>query len=118
MQKKLKTHYLTRRLRTRSKIKKTNSSTPRLSVFRSHKHIYGQLIAMVANGKVLVAASDRELKEKKGTKTELAYKVGQLLAQKARKKNFKKVVFDKGSYSFKGRVKALAQGAREEGMTF
>lgn len=89
---------------------------PRLCVFRSNKHIYAQLIND-QNGKVLLAASDLEVK-KKGTKKELAQEVGKLIAQKAKKKKIEKVVFDRGGYKYHGRVKALAEGAREQGLIF
>jgi large subunit ribosomal protein L18 len=89
---------------------------PRLCVFRSNKHIYAQLIND-ENGKVLLAASDLEVK-KGGTKKELAHEVGKLIAQKAKKKKIEKVVFDRGGYKYHGRVKALAEGAREQGLIF
>jgi large subunit ribosomal protein L18 len=114
----LKSNPWRRRLRTRAKIKKTNPKALRLSVFRSNKHIYSQIIDVFAGGKVLVSANELEIKEKKGKKSEQAGQVGQLLAQKALKKKIKTVVFDKSSYSFKGRVKALAEGARKEGLQF
>jgi len=91
---------------------------PRLSVFRSNKYIYGALVDDSA-GKTLVSASERQLKVKsKVTKTENAFEVGKLLATKAGKKNIKKVIFDRAGYLYHGRVKALAQGAREGGLEF
>lgn len=116
-----------RRAKLRAKIKGT-ASRPRLVVFRSNKCIYSQIIDD-QKGKTLVAASESELesdkkrvilKNKKGTgsKTERAKVVGQLLAQKALKKGIKKVVFDRAGYKYHGRVKALAEGAREEGLVF
>ncbi len=118
MNKKLKNKRLRRQLRTRSKIKRTNPEALRLSVFRSNKHIYGQIIDVKAQGKVLVAVSDKELKDFKGKKIDKAKAVGRRLAEKALKKKIKKVVFDKGSFAFKGRVKAFAEGAINGGLKF
>jgi large subunit ribosomal protein L18 len=110
----------TRDLRIKRKlhVRKTVSGTaekPRLAVFRSNVHIYAQLIDDV-NAKTLVAVSDKELEAE--NKTELAKKVGQLLAKEAKAKKIEKVVFDRAGYKFHGRVKALAEGAREGGMIF
>jgi len=134
-----------RKTRTRSKICGTKAQ-PRLSVFRSNKDIYGQLIDD-KKGETLVSAGGRDLAEdeKRATlktqkktestekktseisgtsvssvlpKTEKARLVGKLLAQKALKKDIKKVVFDRGSYRYHGRVRALAEGAREKGLKF
>lgn len=92
---------------------------PRISVFRSSKHIYAQIINDT-KGQTLVASSDLELKnlDKKLTKTEVAKKVGDALAAKAIKKKIKVVIFDRGGYKFHGRVKALAEGARKGGLVF
>jgi len=91
---------------------------PRLAVFRSHKAIYGQVIDDQA-GQTLAAASSHELgKESKMTKTEQAFKVGEALAAKAAKKKVKRVVFDRRRYRYHGRVKALAEGARQGGLEF
>jgi large subunit ribosomal protein L18 len=105
-----------RKNRVRSKIK--NSDKPRLSVYRSNAHIYAQVIDD-ANGKTLVGASEKELalKEKK-SKTEVSKELGSLIAKKALGKKIKEVVFDRGSYKYHGRVKALAEGAREGGLKF
>lgn len=89
---------------------------PRLSVFRSNKFIYAQIINDI-DGKTLVGISEKELTEK-GVKTDKAKKLGMLLAKKALKKKIKTVVFDRGSYAYHGRVKALAEGAREGGLVF
>lgn len=105
-----------RRLRARSRIKGTKSR-PRLSVFRSSKRIYAQLINDAA-GETLASASNFELGEATGTKTELAGKVGKFLAQKALKLGISKAVFDRGRYRYHGRIKALAEGAREGGLEF
>ena len=106
--------------RVRAKIK-AGSDRPRLSVFRSLKHIYAQIIDD-KKGHTLASASSIEilknLKEKKLKKKEVAYEVGKLLAKKAKKIGIKKVVFDRGPYKYHGRVKALAEGARKEGLEF
>ena len=98
---------------------------PRLCVFRSNKHIYVQIIDD-EKGHTLVSASDLELQKKKKKKIKnektkrvsLAYEVGKLIAEKAQKKGVKKVVFDRGGYKYHGRVKSLAEGAREGGLDF
>lgn len=104
-----------RQCRVRFKIKGT-AERPRLSVFRSLKHIYAQLIDDEA-GKTLVSAKDKEIKAG-GKKSELAGAIGKLLAQKAQVKNIKRVVFDRGGYKYHGRIKAVAEGAREGGLKF
>jgi len=89
-----------------------------LCVFRSLRHIYAQLIDD-KEGKTLVSASDLEIKKKKGVKkTEIAKEVGKLIAKKAVAQKIKKVVFDRGGYKYHGRVKNLADGAREGGLEF
>ena len=106
-----------RHARVRAKISGT-PECPRLNVFRSAKHIYAQLIDDV-NGVTLAAAStmDKEF-EGAGGNTEAARKVGQLLAKRALDKDIKDVVFDRGGYIYHGRVKELAEGAREGGLNF
>lgn len=108
-----------RAARVRAKIV-GGSSCPRLSVFRSNKHIFAQLIDD-AKGLTLVSASDQELKTKKGegqNKVSASMAVGKLLADKAIAKKIEKVVFDRAGYRFTGRVKAVADGAREGGLKF
>lgn len=100
--------------RIRSKVSGT-SVRPRLSVHRSLTSIYAQLIDDVA-GKVLVSASS--LKDKKGSKVEAAKKVGMELAKQAKAKKIEKCVFDRSGFLYHGRVKALAEGAREGGLEF
>jgi len=104
-----------RRARVRSRVEGV-SERPRLSVFRASQHIYGQLIND-ASGKTLASASSLEIKTK-GKKSDLAKEVGKLLAKKAAEKGIKAVVFDRGGYAYHGRVKALAEGAREGGLNF
>ena len=103
------------RRRIRKKISGT-SSKPRLSVFRSNKNIYAQCIDDVS-GTTLAAASSKDVTVK-GTKIDIAKEVGKALAQKASSAGISKVVFDRGGNLFHGRVKALADGAREGGLSF
>lgn len=106
-----------RKTRVRMKIKGT-AEKPRLSVFRSNKRIYAQLIDD-EKGRTLVAASEKEIKFKtKQTKKEKAASLGEILAEKALKKKIGQVVFDRGSHRYHGRVKALAEGARKGGLKF
>ncbi|NVK17862.1 MAG: 50S ribosomal protein L18 [Methylocystaceae bacterium] len=107
--------------RVRYQIRKRATGRPRLSVFRSSKHIYAQIIDD-ANGVTLVAASsiEKDLKGslKTGADTDAATKVGALVAERAVKAGIKDVVFDRGGYRYHGRVKALADAAREAGLSF
>ncbi len=131
-----------RHQRLRAKIKGT-VEVPRLCVFKSAKHIYAQLIDDDER-KIILSANDLKLKpsknylsrstqkklktqaegkkEKKETlksrKVNIAYKIGKIVAQESLKKKIKKVVFDRGGYKYHGRVKALAEGAREAGLQF
>jgi large subunit ribosomal protein L18 len=113
-----------RNIRTRAKIF-GSTDRPRLSVFRSLSHIYAQIIDD-NKGQTLVEANDLELKKNKVEKGEdhlkgkiaLAHRVGMLLAERAIQKNIKKVVFDRGSFLYHGRVEALAEGARKGGLEF
>ncbi len=105
-----------RHARVRAKVLGT-VERPRLSIFRSNKFIYAQIIDDEA-GKTLVAASDMELKGKKKGKIESSKTIGTELAKKAKEKNITKVVFDRGGYLYAGRVKAVAEGAREGGLDF
>ncbi len=110
-----------RKRRTRWWIRKLAGGKPRLSVFRSNKHIYAQIIDD-ERGHTLAAAStlDRELREKlpKGSDKAAAREVGLLIARRAREAGVERVVFDRGAYKYHGRVKALAEGAREGGLQF
>lgn len=103
-----------RAIRIRKKIAFV-SDRPRLTVFRSNMHIYAQIIDD-SKARTLVAASSKETKATK--KMEQAVEVGKLIAEKAKNAKITKVVFDKGQYKFHGRVKALADGAREGGLQF
>lgn len=104
-----------RHKRVRSRVSGTDSR-PRLSVFRANKHIYAQLIDD-NSGKTIISASSSEVKSK-GKKADLAKEVGKLVASKAIAKSIKAVKFDRGGYAYHGRVKALAEGAREGGLEF
>ena len=107
-----------RHARVRSKISGT-AERPRLNVFRSNKHIYAQLIDD-ANGVTLASAStmDKGFEASSSSNAEAATKVGEAIAKNAAEKNIKSVVFDRGGYLYHGRVKALADAARENGLEF
>ena len=107
-------------VRTRLSIKAASRGRARLSVFRSGRHIYAQVIKD-DDGKTLASAStlDKDLKSKvNNASKDAAVMVGKLLAERAVKAGVKEVVFDRGSYMFHGRVKALAEAAREAGLSF
>lgn len=105
-----------RHKRVRAKISGTNK-VPRLCVFRSNKHVYAQLIDD-ENGRILLFAKDSEISKKLKGKTNVSKEVGKLIAKKAIDKKFEKVVFDRSGYQYHGRVKSLAEGAREGGLKF
>ncbi len=111
-----------RKKRIHKRIRKTAVGTPerpRLSVYRSNKEIYAQLIDD-NTGTTLASASsrDKELSKAKGTKSEIASQVGKAIAEKALKAGIEKVSFDRGGNLYHGRVKSLADGAREAGLKF
>lgn len=111
-----------RRKRIHKRIRKISTGTatkPRLSVYRSNKEIYAQLIDDT-NGVTLMAASsrDKDLSKEKGTKTEIANMVGKAIGEKAVKAGIEMVSFDRGGNLYHGRVKSLAEGAREAGLKF
>jgi|SRR3954451_22984484 len=107
---------LKRRKRIRGKVAGT-AERPRLAVFRSNKGIYAQVIDD-SSGRTLAAASTQQLDDAAGTKKEQATKVGKLIAERAKGQGVESVVFDRGGYLYHGRVAALADGAREGGLTF
>jgi len=117
---KKKESHLKRKRRIRRKIRGT-SERPRFNVYRSNNHIYAQVIEDIT-GKTLVAAStiSKDIKDKikKNKKAEAAKKVGEFIAKKAIAKGIDKVVFDRGGFLYHGRVKAVADGAREAGLKF
>lgn len=115
------TQYERRRARVRRALKSRADGKPRLSVFRSSKHIYAQIIDDGA-GRTLAAASslDKDLRSalKTGADKAAAAAVGKLVAERAKAAGIEAVVFDRGAYLFHGRVKALADAAREGGLKF
>ncbi len=118
---KLKITNARRQKRVRLFLRRSANGRPRLSVFRSSRHIYAQVIDDL-KGETLVSASSLEktLREagKTGADIDAAKAVGKLLAERAVKNGVKEVVFDRGRYLYHGRVKALADAARESGLSF
>ena len=111
-----------KRIRRHARVRSQLSGTakkPRLAVFRSNKEIYAQVVDDVT-GKTLAAASsrDKDVASTKGTKSELATLVGKAIAEKAVKAGINTISFDRGGYQYHGRVKLLAEGAREGGLKF
>ncbi|MET7028388.1 50S ribosomal protein L18 [Sediminicola luteus] len=111
-----------RRQRIRRRIRKVSfgtSTKPRLSVFRSNKEIYVQLIDDTKGVSLAAASSrDKDFSSLKGTKSEIATQVGKAIAEKAQKIGIETVAFDRGGNLYHGRVKSLAEGAREAGLKF
>jgi large subunit ribosomal protein L18 len=105
-----------RAIRVRSKVRGT-TERPRLSVFRSNRAIWAQLIDD-SKGRTLASAGSVHVKEKGLSKADQAAKVGEIVAQRAKAAGIGKVVFDRGPYLYHGRVKALAEGARQGGLDF
>lgn len=106
-----------RHKRVRAKIFGTKDR-PRLSVYRSNKHLFLQLIDD-EKGKTILSVSDKHIKLKKARKkTDFAYETGKLLAKLAKEKKIVKAIFDRGGYKYHGRVKKVADGAREGGLKF
>ncbi|KKS06250.1 MAG: 50S ribosomal protein L18 [candidate division WWE3 bacterium GW2011_GWF1_42_51] len=110
-----KTNIERRKLRVRKKITGTGA-TPRISVFRTNKHIYAQLIDDTKGHTIASVSVEIEKTAKGKTKTEIAFEAGKALAEKAKEKKVKEAVFDRNGFRFQGRVKALADGAREGGL--
>jgi len=117
----MKTNKKQKRIRRHARVRSSivgTAARPRLSVYRSNKHIFLQLIDDKAQ-KTLVGISDKGIAKKKGiTKSVLSYETGKLLGEKAHKLGIKKVVFDRGGYVYQGRVRKIAEGAREAGLVF
>ncbi len=108
------------RRRRQRRVRKKVTGTPlrpRLNVFRSNKHIYAQVIDDM-HGETLAAASscEKKLRESDLSGREKAYRVGEILAERAQQRNVDKVVFDRAGYKFHGQVKSLAEGARDGGL--
>ncbi len=110
-----------RRQRNRAKLRRARNDRPRLSVFRSGKHIYAQVIDDISR-KTLASAStletDLKSKLKSGANVDAAKEVGKLVAERAKAAGVETVIFDRGGYLYHGRVKALADAAREGGLAF
>lgn len=108
-------------MRVRAKIRGAKIISPRLSVYRSLNHIYAQIIDD-EKGATLVSASDRAIIQEPGKKSlskkDLAFKVGELIAERALRRKIQKVVFDRGGRVYHGRVKAVAEGSRQGGLKF
>ncbi len=122
MEKKIKNKKVYGRNRIKMRIRKKISGTaekPRLSIYRSNKQVYAQLIDD-ENGKTLLSASTKvkSILEAKEPKVEKSKKVGILIAERAKEAGITTVVFDRNGYMYHGRVKALAEGAREGGLKF
>lgn len=111
-----------KRTRRHKKIRTRMQGTkemPRLCVFRSNQHIYAQVVVDEGKTKILFSVSDKDVKAKKGEKKlEIAKEIGKLVAKKSAENKITKVVFDRGGFVFHGRVKAIAEGAREGGLKF
>jgi large subunit ribosomal protein L18 len=111
-----------RRFRIKRRLKATVSGTsdqPRMSVFRSNKEIYAQLIDDVSGNTIVSSSSaEKEISKTKSSKTEQAGLVGKLIAEKALAAGVTAIRFDRGGYLYHGRVKSLAEGAREGGLKF
>ena len=107
-----------RKLRNRNRIKK-NSKRNRMTVFKSNKYVYVQIIDD-ATGKTVACASslEKKIKSEKKINFSIEEKVGTLIAKRSIEKGVKKVVFDKGSYSYHGKIKAIAESARKSGLEF
>ena len=117
---------LRRQRRVRAKVQGT-ASRPRLSVFRSSRHVYAQIIddaagkTLAASNDLMIADKDKEKMKKEEGRTvnrNVAYAVGKMVAEAAQKKGVTDVVFDRNGFAYTGRVKALAEGARDAGLKF
>ncbi len=121
MMKRLKSQFARRSRRVRTKLRKKDRGRLRLSVFRSSQHIYAQVIDDTKGATLATASSlDKELRDKlkSGAGIEAAREVGKLLSSRAKAAGILKVYFDRGGYLYHGRVKALAEAAREGGLSF
>lgn len=106
-----------RKKRIRTKLRARASGRPRLSVFVSNKHIYAQIIDD-QSGRTLVSATDREVEKKGGKTVDVAKRIGELIAKKAKSTKINRVVFDRGGRKYHGRLRVLAEGARAGGLKF
>ena len=112
-----KSKRIIRHKRVRAKIF-GKAKIPRLSVYRSNKHIFLQLIDDEKKKTILSISDNPKKGKKKSTKSELSYEAGKALAKKAIEAGIKKIVFDRGGYIYKGRIQKVAEGAREGGLNF
>lgn len=109
---------ITRHARVRAKIKGTKE-IPRVSVFRSNRHLFVQVIDDLTGKTIISSVVKSKAKSAlKGTKSELAGKIGETIAEKAKAAGVSRVVFDRGGYKYHGRIKALAEGLRKGGLEF
>ena len=108
-----------RLLRNRSKLKKVNIDRYRIAIFKSLKNISAQIIDDKVNKTIVSASSmEKNMKKEKKNKTDLSILLGEVLAKRATEKKINKVYFDRGSYKYHGRVKALAESLRKNGLNF
>ena len=108
-----------RKIRNRKKMKNVNNNKFRVTVFKSSKNISAQIIDDKINKTIVSASStEKEMKKDKKKKTELSVVIGELLAKRAAEKKISKVYFDRGGYKYHGRVKALAESLRKNGLNF
>ena len=114
-----KTIYIKRTQRIRKKLKKVNFDRFRLSVYRSSKNISAQIIDdRIKKTVVSASSSEKEIKQNKKKKTEMSIIIGEILAKRAAEKKITKVYFDRGGYKYHGRIKALADSLRKNGLNF
>lgn len=116
----MKTSKALKRFRRKVRVRKSiesNEQRPRLSVYRSHGNIYAQLVDDT-KGHTIASASDLQDKSIKGTKTARAHEVGKAVAQKAQAQGIDTIVFDRNGFIYTGRIRSLADGAREGGLKF
>lgn len=107
-----------RQLRTRNKINKVNRGLLRLSVYRTDQHIYVQAIDDKTSATIASASTVQDKTKEKESTFDKAIRIGSLIAERLIAKNIKKIVFDRGSYPYKGRIKSLADSARKSGLEF
>ena len=108
-----------RLLRNRSKLKKVNIDRQRVAIFKSLKNISAQIIDDKVNKTIVSASSmEKNMKKEKKNKTDLSILLGEVLAKRATEKKINKVYFDRGSYKYHGRIKALAESLRKNGLNF
>ena len=108
-----------RLLRNRSKLKKVNIDRYRVAIFKSLKNISAQIIDDKVNKTIVSASSmEKKMKKEKKNKTDLSILLGEVLAKRATEKKINKVYFDRGSYKYHGRIKALAESLRKNGLNF